>query len=452
MPKAGDIYTVPVRGYSAEGHGVCRIDGQVAFVAGAIDGETVELRVDKVGKNRLYATLLRVIAPSPERIVPDCPDFAACGGCALRHMSYAEELRFKSQRVRDALVRLGGAAVDTVPILGAEETDHYRNKAIYPVAVCGGKPDAGFFRAGTHTVVPVGQCRLQNPVADAVRKAVVGWMRVCGVAAYDEATGKGLVRRIFVRTADGTGEALACLVIAGKKVPHEAELLQAIREAAPAVKTVVLNFNSAPGNVVLSDSFRTLDGCGTVTDTLCGLRFRLSPRSFYQVNRAQAQRLYAVAAERAALTGEDRLLDLYCGTGTITLVMARYVREAIGVEIVPEAVRDAEKNAGENGVKNVRFLCADAGKAAQLLADEGIRPTVMVVDPPRKGIGEEVIEAAKRMQPERIVYVSCDPGTLGRDVRRFAENGYAFRSATAVDLFPRTAHVETVVLLSRVNR
>ncbi|MBQ7523315.1 MAG: 23S rRNA (uracil(1939)-C(5))-methyltransferase RlmD [Oscillospiraceae bacterium] len=449
MLKTGEIRTAEICGYDADGRGVCRLDGMVAFVRGAIDGETVEVRVDKVGKQQAYVSLVRVIGASVHRIMPDCPTDEKCGGCALRHMDYEEELRFKAQRVRDALVRLGGVTIEAVPILGAEQQDRYRNKAIFPVGTVGGKPDAGFFRAGSHELIAVSSCRLQSETADAVRGAVVAWMRAFGIRAYDEKTRKGLVRRVFVRTADGTGQALACLVVNGKSVPHTAELIAAVREAAPQVSTLVLNENTAPGNVVLSGEFTTLYGDGAITDTLCGLRFRLSPRSFYQVNREQAQRLYALAAERAALTKDDTLLDLYCGTGTITLVMAQHVREAIGVEIIPEAVRDAEANARENGIQNARFFCADAGTAAQKLAKEGLRPTVMVVDPPRKGVGEDVIAAAETMQPDRIVYVSCDSGTLGRDVKRLAAVGYRLVSADAVDLFPRTPHVETVVLLSR---
>ena len=449
MLKAGEIHAADICGYDAEGRGVCRLDGIVAFVAGAIDGETVEVRVDKVGKQQAYVSLVRVIAPSVHRITSDCPYSARCGGCALRHMDYGEELRLKARRVKDALVRLGGAEIDDVSILGAERVDRYRNKAIFPVATVGGKADAGFFRAGSHELIPIASCRLQSETADAVRAAVVAWMRAFGVRAYDEKTRKGLVRRVFVRTADGTGQALACLVVNGKSVPHAAELIEAIRAAAPQVGVIVLNENTTPGNVVLSGAFTTLYGDDAIIDTLYGLRFRLSPRSFYQVNRAQAERLYALAAERSALTKDDVLLDLYCGTGTITLVMARHVREAIGVEIIPEAVRDAEENARENGITNARFFCGDAGDAAQKLASEGLRPTVMVVDPPRKGVGTDVIAAAEAMQPDRIVYVSCDPGTLGRDVKRFAENGYKFISADAVDLFPRTPHVETVCLLEK---
>ena len=449
MLKAGEVRTAEICGYDAEGRGVCRLDGMVAFVAGAIDGEAVEVRVDKVGKQQAYVSLVRVIAPSAHRVAPDCPYSAKCGGCATRHMDYEEELRFKAQRVRDALVRLGGAEIETVPIMGAETVDRYRNKAIFPVGTVGDKADAGFFRAGSHELIPIASCRLQSETADAVRAAVVTWMRTFGIRAYDEKTRKGLVRRVFVRTADGTGQALACLVVNGKTVPHTAELVFAIRAAAPEVGTLVLNENRTPGNVVLSDKFITIYGDGAITDMLCGLRFRLSPRSFYQINRAQAERLYALAAERAGLTKNDVLLDLYCGTGTITLIVARHVREAIGVEIVPEAVRDAEENARENGITNARFFCGDAGEAAQKLASEGLRTTVMVVDPPRKGVGTDVIVAANAMKPNRIIYVSCDPGTLGRDVKRFAEVGYKLVSADAVDLFPRTPHVETVALLKR---
>lgn len=449
MLKKNEIYPVKITGYTAEGLGVCRIDGQVVFVHGALDGEEADVKILKVGKSEAYGKIEKLKTASPHRIAPDCPYDKFCGGCALRHMTYDEELRLKSRRVRDALSRIGGVDPGEVAILGAETTEHYRNKAIFPVAAVDGQPDAGFYRARTHALIPVDTCRIQSPHADAARAAVVAWMRKFGVSAYDEATLTGLVRHIFVRSAFGTDETMVCLIINGKKLPHEDELVQALQEAVPNLKTVLLCENTRPGNAILGNFFRTLCGEGTIDDTLCGLTFRLSPRSFYQVNRAQAQRLYDLAISKAELTKDDTVLDLYCGTGTITLCMARACGKAIGVEIIEAAIADAKENALRNGIKNAEFFCADASAAAKKLAQDGVHPDVVTVDPPRKGLSPDVIEAIDQMSPRRVVYISCDPATLARDVKRFSEVGYVLKSAHAADLFPRCAHVECCVLLCR---
>ena len=345
----------------------------------------------------------------------------------------------------DALRRIGGAEIPVEEILGSQAVDGYRNKSQFPVSPEG---RAGFYRARSHDVVPAADCRLQAEQANAVARAVEEYLREEGVPAYDERTRRGLLRHIYVRTSR-EGRALVCLVVNGEALPREAALVERIRAACPETVGVVLNTNDRDTNVVLGERYRTLWGEDTLTDTLCGLRFRLSVPSFYQVNRAQAERLYEKAVEFAGLTGRETALDLYCGAGTITLVMARQAGQAVGAEIVAAAVENAEENARLNGVENVRFLLGDAGEAAARLAAEALRPQVVVVDPPRKGLGEEVIAAVAAMGPERVVYVSCDPGTLGRDVRRFAEAGYRAARAAAVDLFPRTRHVETVVLLQR---
>lgn len=452
MAQENCVYPIQITGYTAEGNGVGRADGQVVFVPGALAGETADVRIVHVGKRSAWGEIVRVTEPSPHRIEPDCPYFGRCGGCALRHMDYEEELRMKSQKVLDALTRLGGAELAEVPILGAETVDGYRNKAIFPVGTAEGRPAAGFFRAGSHELIPVGRCRLQPEAADLAKDAVVSWMRRFGVPAYDEKTHTGLVRDVYVRIAPGTGQALVCPVIFGKTLPHEEELLTALRQSVPGLETVVVCENPTEGNVVLAGEFHTVLGGGAVFDTLCGLRYRLSPRSFYQVNRDQAQRLYELALSRVDLKKTDTALDLYCGTGTITLLLARRCGMAYGVETVAAAVDDAGENARRNDIENVEFFCADAGEAAAKLAADGVTPDVVVVDPPRKGLSPDVIVAVARMAPRRVVYISCDPATLGRDVARFAAQGYALRSADAVDLFPRTPHVETCVLMSRVEK
>lgn len=441
------LHTVTITGYTAEGLGIARIDGQVVFVHNAVRGETCSIRIMKTLKNIAYARVEEIMDRSPARREPDCPHFPACGGCDFRHLAYSEELEAKRQRVEDALRRVGGADVAVEEIMGADWVDGYRNKCQFPVS-----PDgrAGFFRARSHQVIPALDCRLQTSQANAVAAAVEGYLLDHDVPAYDEAAHRGLLRHIYVRT-NREGQALVCLVVNGDRLPAEEELVRHIRAVCPETVGVVLNVNRERTNVVLGGAYRTLWGEDTITDTLCGLTFRLSVPSFYQVNRDQAGRLYEKAVEFAGLTGRETVLDLYCGAGTITLAMARRAGRAIGAEIVPEAVENAWENAQANGIANAEFFCGDAGDIAQRLAAERLRPDVVVVDPPRKGLEETVIPVIASMRPKRIVYVSCDPGTLARDVKRFSGEGYRALRAVAVDLFPRTRHVETVCLLSKLK-
>lgn len=441
------IYRAHIDGYSSEGLGIARIDGQVVFVHGAVRGETCDVLVMKVLKNAAFGKIAALVEPSPARRQPDCPYYGRCGGCDFRHMSYEEELWAKRARVQDALTRIGGAEVTVEEILGAEQPLHYRNKSIYPISPAG---EVGFYRARSHQVVNVEHCLIQKPEADALAQAVRDYIARFQVEPYNEATGRGLLRHLYVRTSC-RGESLACLLINGSRLPHEQEVVDMLRAAAPGVCGVVLGENTRRGNAILGDRYRTLWGRDYLTDTLCGLELRLSVPSFYQVNHDQAQRLYEKALEYAGLTGRELAVDLYCGAGTITQVLARRARHVIGGEIVPEAIRDAEDSARRNGVENVEFLCGDASRLAAELRQRGLRPDVICVDPPRKGLAPDVVEAAASMTPGRIVYVSCDPATLARDVARFAPLGYRPVRACAVDLFPGTAHVETVVLLSKLN-
>ena len=441
------IYRAHIDGYSSEGLGIARIDGQVVFVHGAVRGETCDVLVMKVLKNAAFGKIAALAEPSPARRQPDCPYYGRCGGCDFRHMSYEEELWAKRARVQDALTRIGGAEVTVEEILGAEQPLHYRNKSIYPISPAG---EVGFYRARSHQVVHVEHCLIQKPEADALAQAVRDYIARFQVEPYNEATGRGLLRHLYVRTSC-RGESLACLLVNGSRLPHEQELVDMLRAAAPGVCGVVLGENTRRGNAILGDRYRTLWGRDYLTDTLCGLELRLSVPSFYQVNHDQAQRLYEKALEYAGLTGRELAVDLYCGAGTITQVLARRARHVIGGEIVPEAIRDAEDSARRNGVENVEFLCGDASRLAAELRQRGLRPDVICVDPPRKGLAPDVVEAAASMTPGRIVYVSCDPATLARDVARFALLGYCPVRACAVDLFPGTAHVETVCLLSKLQ-
>lgn len=451
MLHENQIAEARITGYTSEGDGVCRIDGCAVFVPDAICGELCQIRVTHVGQHRAFGKTERILEPSPHRIEPACPYAERCGGCKFWHMAYAEECRLKAQRVADALARIGGFSVDEVPILGAASPEHYRNKAQFPVQMQGSSTVAGFYRAGTHTVVPIEHCRIQDPVADEVRRTVVQWAKKYGVSAYDERTRKGLLRHIFVRKGFASGQVMVCLVVNGAALPAEDALVNRLQWAVKGLSSVLLCDNRAVGNVILSDSIRVLSGADTIEDTLCGLTFRLSARSFFQVNHDQAEKLYEKAVRAAGLTGKETVLDLYCGTGTITLVMARRAGRVIGVEFIPQAIEDAKENARRNGIENAEFFCADAKKAAQDLAQGGIRPDVVCVDPPRKGLAPDVVEAITEMAPQRVVYVSCDPATLARDLKLFTQNGYALVTAEAVDMFPRTAHIETVVLMTRTD-
>lgn len=444
-PREGQLCRLVIDGYASDGAGVARLDGMVVFVQGGIRGEACDVRLTHVGRSALWGRVEEVVNPSPARIFPRCLHYTKCGGCQFRHMNYAEELEAKRIRVEDALRRLGGAEIHVSAILGAEQVDRYRNKAQFPVAK---GPRIGFYRPRSHDVIDVDDCLLQGEAAARLRGAVKEWMAEYSIPAYNERTFTGLVRHVYVRT-NRAGRSLCCLLVNGRGVPREVELVRALRRAEPNLAGIVLGVNEKHNNVILGDSYRTLWGEDFLSDTLCGLTFRLSVPSFYQVNPAQTEVLYGKALEFAGLTGAETVLDLYCGIGTISLVMARKAGMVWGAEVVPQAVDDAIANARRNHIENARFLCADAGEAARYLEGEGVRPDVVCVDPPRKGLAEDVVDTIADMGPERVVYVSCDPGTLGRDVKRFAGRGYTLKKAEAVDMFPRTAHVETVVLLSK---
>ena len=437
-------HTVTIEGYGEGGMGVARIDGRVVFVHGALRGEKCRVLILKTLKSVAFAKVLEVIEPSSERITPDCPYFPRCGGCTYRHIRYEEELRLKKQRVQDNLSRIGGSDVTVEEILGARDTLRYRNKAQYPVSKDGA---VGFYRARTHEVIECEHCLLVKPEADAAAEALREYMQSCRVAGYDEKTGRGLVRHLYVRS-NAAGESLVCVLVNGDKLPKEDRLVTLLRDACPKCTGIVLGTNTKKGNVILGDRYRTLWGSDRLEDTLCGKTFRLSVPSFYQVNRVQAERLYAKAIEFAGLTGQETVLDLYCGAGTITLALSDHAKKVLGAEIVPEAIDDARENAARNGVKNAEFFCGDASDVAKKLARENLRPDVITVDPPRKGLAADVVESIAEMQPQRVVYVSCDSATMARDVKRLADLGYTAQRACAVDMFPRADHVETVVLLS----
>ena len=444
MLEKNKIYRARIEGYTSEGLGVARIDGQAVFVHRALRGEDCDVLLLKVLKNAAFGKVVKVHEPSPHRVEPDCPYYGKCGGCDFRHMDREEELYAKKTRVQDALRRIGGSDVQVEEILAGERL-HYRNKSQFPIAADG---TVGFYKARSHQVIPVENCLLQKVDTNNVQLKFDRYIRLYNVSCYDERTRQGLLRHLYVRT-NGAGESLVCIFANGRELPHEAELVALLREASPRIVGVVLGVNTQPTGAILGKEYRTLWGTDVLTDELCGLTFRLSVPSFYQVNREMAEVLYAKAVEFAALTGTETVLDLYCGAGTITQVMARHAGRVIGAEIVPEAIEDAKANAERNGVENVEFFCGDASAVAADFAAKGLRPDVICVDPPRKGLAPKVVRAAAQMAPRRIVYVSCDPATLARDVKLFAAEGYGAVRAAAVDMFPGTANVESVVALER---
>ena len=448
MLVKNQIYEAVVTDYTAEGQGVAHVEGCAVFLPNAIAGERVRLRIEKAQKTWAAGKIVEILEKSPHRVNRECPVAKLCGGCDFWHMDYEEETRLKAERVRTCLNRLGGENLTEVPILAAPDCHGYRNKAQYPVAAKKGRAYAGFFRAGTHDVVENQRCLILPEETDAVKDAVMDYVNQFRVSVYDEATHKGLLRHIYVRRGAVSKQILVCLVCNGEKLPKVDALLSRLQKI-PGFTTLVLSVNTKKGNAVLGDKFVTLYGPGYIEDTLCGLNFRLSPRSFYQVNHHQAQRLYETAIEKAGITKNDTVLDLYCGVGTITLAMASAAGKVIGVEVIPQAVEDARENARRNGIRNAEFFCGDAGQAALELEKNGVRPDVITVDPPRKGLNADAIEAIDRMNPRQLVYISCDPATLARDVAQLKEKGFALQSAQAADLFPRCAHVETVVLLSK---
>jgi len=445
--KEGQVYTALVEGYASDGSGVARIEGMAVFVKGGIRGEQARVFIEHIGHNAAWARIEELTVPSPARIRPDCPYYSSCGGCQFRHMTYAEELEAKRLRVQDALRRIGGTGLAVDVIHGAVRPERYRNKVQFPV----GPGTIGYYKGRTHQVTDIDDCLLQPEADTAARRVVKTWMEQHHIPAYNEKTGKGLLRHLYLRT-NNAGQMLCCLITNGNELPHSEELVSALRQAIPGLVGVVQCINTKRTNVILGDRYHTLWGEDRLEETLCGHTFRLSVPSFFQINHAQTEVLYGRALEFAQLTGGETVVDLYCGIGTISLTLAEQAGMVIGVEVVPQAIEDAKSNALRSSLAHkTRFECGDASDLAAQLESEGVRPDVVVVDPPRKGLAPDVVDTIVRMAPQRLVYVSCDPATLGRDVKRFEEQGYKAIKAEAVDLFPRTAHVETVCLLSKLN-
>lgn len=457
MPlQKNQILTLRIERLSSDGSGVAHSpDGETVFVPGAAPGDEADVRIVKDCKRYAFGILDHLRTPSPDRIPVDCAVAGPCGGCSLRHLDYTAELRAKQENVTDAFRRIGGLDVPVLDICPSPEVDRYRNKVQFPVGLDkNGDPCIGFYAGRTHRIVPCPDCKLQPGVLNDIGNALCRFFAENGIQPYNEETGRGLVRHIFLRRGAHSGQIMVCLVCTRPNFPHADALCTRLREQFADIATILLNVNSKNTNVILGTETHTLYGPGYIEDTLCGVPVQLGPLSFYQVNTLAAERLYGIAAQYAQLTPDDLLLDLYCGMGTIGLSMVGRCRELVGVEIVPEAIKSAKANAARMGdavAAKSCFFCADAGQAATRLAAEGLHPDVVMLDPPRKGCDEATLSAVVRMAPRRVVYVSCNPATAARDAAWLEQNGYHAEKVQPVDLFPRTKHVEAVLLLTKLH-
>ena len=449
--RKNDIVTLEIVDCGTDGEGIGKADGFTVFVKDAVIGDIVTAKIMKAKKNYGYGRLMEILKPSPYRVEPVCPSARQCGGCQLQAVSYEEQKVFKEKKLRGHLERIGGFRdLPMEPMIGMDEPYHYRNKAQFPVGRNKeGRIITGFYAGRTHAIIENRDCALGIPQNKEILDIVIAHMEKYGIAPYDEMTGKGLVRHIFVRYGFFTGELMVCLIINGQDLPHQKELIEKLREI-PGMASISLNINKKRSNVILGDKVKTIWGQEYITDKIGDIFYEISPLSFFQVNPKQTWKLYSKALEYADLHGEETVWDLYCGIGTISLFLAQQAKFVRGVEIVPAAIDDAKRNAQINNIENVEFF---VGKAEEVLPREyeknGVYADVIVVDPPRKGCDEMLLKTILKMQPKRVVYVSCDSATLARDLRFLCDNGYELKKVCGVDQFPQTVHVETVVLLSQ---
>ncbi len=442
--RKNDEFILEIIDVTNEGSGVGKIDGMAVFVPLTAVGDVVKVKALKVKKTYAYGKLIEIITPSSERIENDCPHFNRCGGCAFRHINYEAELALKTNKVKEAVKRIGGVELEPQAIL-FDKSDRYRNKAQYPISENGG---VGFYAFHSHRIIECEDCVLQPQIFSKITDAVSDFVRQYSISIYNEEKHNGLLRHLYIRKGERSGEIMVCFVINGDHLPKSEIIIEQLKSiCGTALKSVTINVNKNDTNVILGDKCITLYGSDYISDTLAGVKVRLSPLSFYQVNTVMAEKLYNKAKEYAKPDGKN-IIDLYCGAGTIGLSMAKEAKSVIGVEIIEAAVKDAEFNAKENGINNARFICGDAKTAAEQLKNERIKPDTVIVDPPRKGCDSELIKIiANDFCPESVVYISCDPATLARDIKIFSEEGYNLLEYTPADLFPRTSHVETVGIL-----
>ena len=445
------ILEMQVTGLGSSGEGVGKVQGFTFFVPGALAGEKIRFQAKQVKKSYGIGELTKVLEPSPERVKPVCPVYKQCGGCQLQHLSYEGQLTVKRQQVIDALERLGhfkGIKVENT--LGDDDPWHYRNKMQVPVASGKkGSLDIGCFAQATHRVINVEECFIQKKANNAIAAVVRAWMKEYKIPALEEDARRGIVRHVMGRVGVATGEVMAVLITNSPMVPHIKDLGKMLREAIPGFKTLVQNVNTRHTNVIMGEKSRIVTGPGFIQDSIGTLTFNISPESFFQVNSEQAAKLYGEALKAANLTSKETVVDVYCGTGTITLFLAQKAARAIGIEIVPSAIKDARINARNNKIANAQFVLGDAAVELPKLAQEGIKADVIVLDPPRAGCDQRVINAIAAVKPKKVVYVSCNPASLARDAELLCKKGYKINKVQPVDLFPQTHHVESVVLMSR---
>ena len=437
--------------FGQDAQGVCRHEGMAVFVPGLLPGERALVRIVKPEKRYAFGRVEKLLEKSPSRAEPFCPIYKRCGGCVCQHMTYEASLAFKRQQVQDLLQRVGGLSIEVPPVWGMAHPFGYRNKGAYPVAQTGGAPACGFFAPRSHDLVPLPEngCAIQGKDSAKATQAVLNWMRENSVPAYDEQTGRGLVRHIMTRST--TSCELMVVVVTRADIPKASRLIELLRAAVPGLCSVCLSVNSRRTNVILGTDIRVLWGKAAMEDTLCGLRFSVSPLSFFQVNPRQTERLYGLALEYAGLTGAETVVDAYCGAGTISLLLAQKAKKVIGIEIVPEAIQNANENAAHNGIANAEFHVGATEELLPKLVENGLRPDVIVLDPPRKGCDPAVLQAIIAAAPKRVVYVSCGAPTLARDAKLLAEGGYAAEKVQCVDMFCWTGAVETVMSLVQQN-
>ncbi len=436
---------------TSEGSALGRFNGMAVFVRGAVPGDKISAHIIKVSNNYAIGIIDNVLEPSKSRINSDCPVSERCGGCSFRNMTYDEELKYKKSRVQDAVKRIGHIDAEVEEIIGADNIDRYRNKAQYPVNIENSQFTAGFYAYKSHRLIPCLSCRLQPEEFEKGLNAFKLWAEKNNITSFNEKTGKGILRHIYFRKAFGTGEIMACAVINANDIPDKDYLVSLLQRAFDNLKSVVLNINRKNTNVILGDKTETIWGSDKIFDVLLGRRFAISPNSFYQINHDQCEKLYKTVSEFANLKGKETVVDLYCGAGTIGLTLADKCRKLVGIEIVPSAIENARENAALNNIDNASFICADASAGAAEIAKKGLKPDLIILDPPRKGCSSELLDIIDNMGAERIIYVSCDSATLARDLAILGEKGFAVERLKAVDMFPRTPHVECVVLMSRIR-
>ena len=454
--KKNDMLTVTIEDMGHDGEGIGKVDGYTLFVKDAVIGDTVKVKLMKTKKSYGYARLMEIVEPSKDRVEPRCAFARQCGGCQIQALSYEKQLEYKQSKIKNNLLRIGGFSEEELqmePIIGMEEPYYYRNKAQFPVG-CDkdGKLVTGFYAGHTHTIINNRNCHLGVDVNEKILNIVLDYMEKNRVSAYDEENHKGLVRHVLIRYGFQSKEIMVCLVVNGTNLPAIHKLVSSLREIE-GMTSISLNVNREKTNVILGEEVKVLWGQGYITDTIGNVAYQISPLSFYQVNPVQTEKLYGKALEFAGLEGNETVWDLYCGIGTISLFLAQKAKQVYGVEIVPAAIEDARRNAKLNGITNAQFF---VGKAEDVLPEkyknEGIYADVIVVDPPRKGCEESVLDTMVKMQPKRIVYVSCDSATLARDLKYLKEHGYKLEKVQGVDQFPHTMHVETVALLSKKDK